>query len=114
MFIVASKRLAEKRRSTFDNARKVVNLYSIEFLLSCSTISSAIALLGYCLWAFNQIHNPFWFQLSVIPLVMGFYRYSWMGNTSVVEVPEDALFGDRPLLILGASLMILLSFAIYL
>lgn len=114
LFIVASKRIAEKRNANSLQVRKVVSLYNNEFLLSCITLSAAVSVIGYCLWAFSHLDNSFWFQLSVVPLVMGIYRYIWIGQGSIVESPEDAILDDRSLLFFGASMILLLSVAIYL
>ena len=114
LFLVSSKRLAERRLYNSDNTRKVIDKYSLEFLHSSTSISGAVAVIGYCLWAFGQPIQRFWFELSVIPLVMGLFRYNWMAQGEVVEAPEDAIWGDATLRVLGAGLLLTLTVAIYL
>jgi decaprenyl-phosphate phosphoribosyltransferase len=114
LFLVSTKRLAERRMFDSFNTRKVISKYSFEFLHSSISISGAVALIGYCLWAFGQPFQRFWFELSVIPLVMGLFRYNWMAQDEIVEAPEDAIWGDATLRVLGVGLTLTLTVAIYL
>ena len=113
LFIVSSKRLAELRQIDTREVRKVVREYSAEFLTSSTSISIAVSLTAYCLWAFNQTLDPFWYQISVIPFVMGFFRYQWLSERLIVETPEDAILSDKPLISLFLSLVLVLGIGIY-
>jgi len=113
LFIVSSKRLAELRQIDTREVRKVVREYSAEFLTSSTSISIAVSLTAYCLWAFNQTLDPFWYQISVIPFVMVFFRYQWLSERLIVETPEDAILSDKPLISLFLSLVLVLGIGIY-
>ena len=61
---------------------------------------------GYCVWAFQVAAStpstlP-WAELSVIPFVMALLRYAVRIDAGDAEAPEDAVLGDRVLIILGA------------
>ena len=113
LFIVSSKRLAELKQIDTREVRKVVREYSAEFLTSSTSISVAVTLTAYCFWAFNQTLDPFWFQISVIPFVMGLFRYQWLSERLIVETPEDAILSDKPLMSLSLSLVLVLGIGIY-
>jgi decaprenyl-phosphate phosphoribosyltransferase len=113
LFVVSAKRLAELKQSNDRHVRKVIHAYTTDFLNSSMTISVAVCVTAYSFWAFTQILDPFWYQLSVLPFVMAFFRYRWMSELDVVEVPEDAILGDRSLLLASLGTILCLSIAIY-
>ncbi len=113
LFVVAEKRLAEKKQADSREVRQVVKDYTPEFLYSSTAISVAICVTSYCFWAFRQSINPFWFQLSVIPFVMALFQYRWLSERDGIEAPEDAILRDFPLLILALLCVISLSIGIY-
>ena len=113
LFVVAEKRLAEKKLADSREVRQVVKEYTLEFLYSSTAISVAVCVTSYCFWAFRQSINPFWFQLSVIPFVMALFQYRWISERDGSEAPEDAILRDLPLLILALSCVIFLSIGIY-
>jgi decaprenyl-phosphate phosphoribosyltransferase len=113
LFVVSAKRLAEFKQAESRPVRKVINEYTSEFLYSITSISVAVSVTAYCIWAFTQERNPFWYQISVLPFVMGFFRYRWISEKINVEVPEDAILKDRSLLSLSACLILSLTVAIF-
>ena len=113
LFIVTAKRLAEFKQAESRQVRKVIDTYTSEFLYSITSISVAVSVTAFCIWAFSQEQNPFWYQISVVPFVMGIFRYRWMSESIIVEVPEDAILKDRTLLSLSVCLMLCLTIAIF-
>lgn len=113
LFVVSAKRLAEFKQAESRPVRKVINEYTSEFLYSITSISVAVSVTAYCIWAFTQERNPFWYQISVLPFVMGLFRYRWMSEKIIVEVPEDAILKDRSLFSLSACLILSLTIAIF-
>jgi decaprenyl-phosphate phosphoribosyltransferase len=113
LFVVAEKRLAEKKQAGSRDVRQVVKVYTPEFLYSSTAISVAVCVTSYCFWAFRQSINPFWFQMSVIPFVMALFQYRWMSERDGIEAPEDAILRDVPLLILAFLCVITLTLGIY-
>jgi decaprenyl-phosphate phosphoribosyltransferase len=113
LFVVAEKRLAEKKQAGSRDVRQVVKVYTPEFLYSSTAISVAVCVTSYCFWAFRQSINPFWFQMSVIPFVMALFQYRWISERDGIEAPEDAILRDVPLLILAFLCVITLTLGIY-
>ena len=113
LYVVSAKRLAELKQANLRVVRKVVSEYSQDFLNSCISTSISVSATAYCLWAFSQEANPFWFELSIFPFVLGLFRYRWLSESSIAEAPEDAILGDKILLVLAFALIGLLSIGIY-
>lgn len=113
LFVVSAKRLAEFKHIKQREVRKVIHEYTDQFLYSSTSISVAVSVTGYCMWALSENTNPFWHQISIVPFVMAFFRYRWIAERVVVEAPEDAILGDKSLLILMVSLVVCLSIAIF-
>ncbi len=113
LFIVCNKRLAELREKENRIVRRVLDEYSFEFLRSSANVCLAVCISSYCLWAFNQSTGEIWYQISVIPFVLAFYRFMWMAEKRSVEAPEDAIVGDGYLRIISIFLIAFLVIAIY-
>jgi decaprenyl-phosphate phosphoribosyltransferase len=113
LFIVTTKRLAEWRHQETRIVRRVLSFYTSDFLQSTISIAIAVCVTSYAFWVFNQTVNPIWYQISLIPFVIALIRYRWLAEKTIVEKPEDALFSDYPLLILGVFNLISLVIAIY-
>jgi len=114
LFVVSAKRLAELKQSRTRAVRKVITEYSADFLYSSTSVSVAVCLAGYSFWAFDQTSGAIWYQISLLPFVMGLFRYLWLSERNVVEAPEDAILDDKPLLLLSLCLILVLSVAVYL
>ena len=113
LFVVAEKRLAEKKQNDARDVRQVVKVYTNQFLYSSTAISVTVCVTSYCFWAFRQSINPFWFQMSVIPFVMALFQFRWISERDGVEAPEDAILEDVPLLVLVTLCVISLTLGIY-
>ena len=112
-FIVSHKRLAELKNSQTDDVRIVLNSYSVEFLNSISSICVSVCLTAYSIWAFSQGSDSFWYQVSIIPFAMTFFRYKWMSDRFNLESPEDAILEDKVMMMLAIVSLFTLAIAIY-
>ncbi len=106
LFMVAGKRHAEHLDLGEDGGRHRSTLaaYSPSFLHYVQAVSSAVAIAAYCLWAFekaNVAEAPLWFQLSIVPLVLGVLRYALLLDAGAGGAPEEVVLRDRPLQVLG-------------
>lgn len=110
LFMVAGKRDGEKAElagAGIDNDtghRATLGVYSSGYLHYVRSLSSAVALAAYCLWAFEQAEvarSPVWFQLSIIPFVLGTLRYALLLDTGLGAAPEEIVLRDRTLQVLG-------------
>jgi decaprenyl-phosphate phosphoribosyltransferase len=119
VFMVAGKRHGEhldlgEERGT---VRRSLGEYSLSYLRYIWMISSAIAIMGYCLWAFEQAAQRTgfpWYQLSIIPFVLALLRYALLLEAGQGSAPEDLVLGDRTLQILGAIWVAVFAGGVYL
>jgi decaprenyl-phosphate phosphoribosyltransferase len=117
MFVVTGKRSAEHSELGQDAGlhRRSLAQYSAAYLGYVRAISSTIAILAYCLWAFevsDRSGNPVWFQLAIIPFVLGVLRYALLLDRGEGGAPEELLLRDRVLLLIGATWVICFGIAV--
>jgi decaprenyl-phosphate phosphoribosyltransferase len=121
LLIVSGKRFAEhhelgERRGSH---RPALDAYSPDLLRGLMQMSAAIATTAYCLWAFErqaQIqHHPhgILFQLSIVPFVLAILRYVYMVDSGHGGIPEDVIFSDRSLLVVGLAWLTLFGLGVY-
>jgi len=119
LFMVAGKRggekheLAEAGIDGDDGHRATLGAYSADYLRYVRSVSSAVAVAAYCLWAFEQAdvaRSPVWFQLSIIPFVLAILRYALLLDAGLGAAPEEIVFRDRTLGVLG--LLWIVTFAV--
>jgi decaprenyl-phosphate phosphoribosyltransferase len=107
LFVVTGKRSAEMVELGDDagDHRRSLDLYSHAYLTYVRAITSSVAILAYCLWAFEEsdrVGSTTWFELSIIPFVLGVLRYALLLEQGGGGAPEDLIIGDRMLLAIGA------------
>ena len=114
LFLVANKRLAELNYQDSSLTRGVMDKYSNSFLKVVISSSLTVCLVGYTLWAFQYSNGTPLSKLSVIPFAVALMRYLWITDQKNAEKPEEVLFSDRVLVVLGLIFIALISSAIYL
>jgi decaprenyl-phosphate phosphoribosyltransferase len=107
LFMVAGKRSAEmvELGDRAGGHRLTLTTYSREFLSYVRAVASSVTILAYCLWAFEKssaVGNPVWFELSIVPFVLGILRYALLLEQGRGGAPEDLVLADRVLLVMGA------------
>jgi decaprenyl-phosphate phosphoribosyltransferase len=118
LFMVTGKRHAEMLELG-DRAgahRLTLTLYSREYLSYVRAVSSSVTILAYCLWAFEKsatVGNQVWFQLAIIPFVLGILRYALLLEQGRGGAPEELVLSDRVLLVMGACWAILFAIAVH-
>jgi decaprenyl-phosphate phosphoribosyltransferase len=118
LFMVTGKRHAEMIELG-DRAgahRLTLTMYSREYLSFVRAVSSSVTILAYCLWAFEKsatVGNQVWFQLAIIPFVLGILRYALLLEQGRGGAPEDLVLADRVLLLMGACWAILFAIAVH-
>jgi decaprenyl-phosphate phosphoribosyltransferase len=115
LFMVTGKRHAEmvELGEGAGGHRLTLTMYSREFLSYVRAVASSVTILAYCLWAFEKssaVGNPVWFELSIVPFVLGIFRYALLLEQGQGGAPEDVVLADRVLLVMGGLWAI--SFAI--
>jgi decaprenyl-phosphate phosphoribosyltransferase len=112
--------------------RATLTAYSLSFLRYVRSVSSGVAMTAYFLWAFERAgtptcatlsascpkvatgHGALWFELSVIPFALGILRYSLLLDAGQGGAPEEVVFSDRTLQLLGLVLVVMFAVGLYL
>jgi decaprenyl-phosphate phosphoribosyltransferase len=118
LFMVTGKRHAEQVELGAGAAehRRSLAGYSASFLLYVRAVSSSVAILAYCLWAFEKSQHAgdaTWFELSIIPFVLGLLRYALLLDQGEGGAPEEVVLRDRFILAFGAMWAIVFAVAVY-
>jgi decaprenyl-phosphate phosphoribosyltransferase len=121
LLMVTGKRLAEHAELGSDRGahRATLDQYSTMFLRTVLAISAGGAILGYCLWAFSlqtalaHHRDPIWYQMSIVPMIIALLRYTFLVEGGRGAKPEDLVFSDRPLQVLGAVWLLLFALGVY-
>lgn len=106
LFVVSAKRLAEFTSPNGFATRRVMELYSENFLQTIFITSLAVTSLTYSLWAFDLENNTLLAQVSIIPFVTSLYLYAYQCERGDAEKPEELLFKSRSFL--GSSFLTIL------
>jgi decaprenyl-phosphate phosphoribosyltransferase len=119
MFMVAGKRHAEHldMGDGAANHRATLQTYSLSYLRYIRSTSSALAIAAYCLWAFEKeatiSSGIAWYEFSIIPIVLGIFRYALILETGAGSAPEEIVIGDRVLQFLGVAWAVLFGLGVY-
>ena len=80
-------------------------------------MSSGTVLVGYCLWAFEKAHETRrsvpWYQLSILPFVIGLLRYALLVDQGQGEAPEEIVLSDRTLQLIGVAWLLLFGLGVH-
>jgi decaprenyl-phosphate phosphoribosyltransferase len=121
LLMVTGKRLAEHAELGHDRGahRATLDEYSSGFLRTVLAISAGGAIVGYCLWAFSlqtalaHHRDPIWYQLSIVPMLIALLRYTFLVEGGRGAKPEELVFADRPLQVLGVIWAVLFALGVY-
>jgi decaprenyl-phosphate phosphoribosyltransferase len=121
LLMVTGKRLAEHADLGHDRGahRATLDEYSSGFLRTVLAISAGGAIVGYCLWAFSlqtaltHHRDPIWYQLSIVPMLIALLRYTFLVEGGRGAKPEELVFADRPLQVLGVIWAVLFALGVY-
>jgi decaprenyl-phosphate phosphoribosyltransferase len=119
LFMVAGKRRAERIEIGDDAVavRATLGVYSDAFLAYVLTVSSGTVFVAYSIWAFEKAHEAHlsvpWYQLSIIPFVVGVLRYALLVDQGKGAAPEELVLTDRTLQIIGVFWVVVFSLGIY-
>jgi decaprenyl-phosphate phosphoribosyltransferase len=106
--IVVGKRSCERNRSDLDHGatRAVLARYTPEFLSKLQILSIAGTLLSYAMWAYERGstigHNGWFLEVSFAPFAIAVLRYLRLIQRGEAEAPEEAIFADPIIALLGA------------
>ena len=94
LVIVASKRISEAINVPYDDLRPVMKQYTSAYLHFVLTVAAAITMTSYGLWAFSLSESYPFAEISLIPVAIQLFRYVWLSESGMGEVPEDLIFKD--------------------
>lgn len=116
LFMAAGKRYSELKReeengvAKSDIRRKALAGYTLGYLRFVWSVAAAVAIMGYALWSFDVAQTPSslpWAEWSVLPFVLAILRYGVVIDKGDAEAPEDAVLGDKVLMLLGLAWLVL-------
>ena len=119
LFMVAGKRHAEHLDlgESREDHRATLGQYSLSFLRFVRSVAAAVAIAGYCVWAFEKAaaagSGAIWFQLSIAPFVIAILRYALLLEAGQGGAPEEIVLGDRPLEVMGAVWIFTFALGVY-
>lgn len=122
MFLVIGKRAAEHVTLGDERGehRPVLAQYSTSFLQSALTLSAAVTMTAYCLWAFDRGgladragHRFVWIELTVVPVLLGVLYVLRLLDAGKGGAPEELALHDRFLQIMGLVWAVLLVIGLY-
>jgi decaprenyl-phosphate phosphoribosyltransferase len=122
LFVVAGKRGAEAREMGEDAVRfrTVLGSYTESFTSYLRSVTSSAMLIGYCVWAVEKAdeigrstsEHP-WFQMSILPFLMGVLRYAQILDDGRGSAPEEILLKDRALQLIGLAWVAVFALGVY-
>ena len=118
LFVVAGKRYGDFVSLGDDRGahRPGLELYTQHYLRYVWSISSAVALTAYCLWAFEQadLHeNSMYYTLSIVPFGLALLRYAYVVDTGEASAPEEIALKDRQIQIFGLLWLLCFGLGVY-
>jgi decaprenyl-phosphate phosphoribosyltransferase len=122
LFLVIGKRAAEHAALGDDRAehRPVLDEYSSSFLQSALTLSAAVTMTAYCLWAFDRGglaakagHHFVWIELTVVPVLLGVLYVLRLLDAGKGGAPEELALRDHFLQVMGILWVVLLAIGLY-
>ncbi|CAB4672589.1 MAG: decaprenyl-phosphate phosphoribosyltransferase [Actinobacteria bacterium] len=102
LFVVAGKRYSEMVELGDDSGavRSTLGVYTASYLAYVRSVSTAVTLVAYALWAFEKVgeNGGFpWYEISIIPFVLVLLRYAFIVDLGKAGAPEEVILHDRAL-----------------
>lgn len=117
ILIAAGKRHAELHRTHADLAprRRVLHSYPRWLLRLILVGSAAVALMAYCVWAFQipAAHGVPWRPLTVVPFAACLFRYGVLLRKGAGEAPEELVLADRVLQLVAVAWIVLFALSVH-
>lgn len=124
LLIVTGKRSGEKHllaehQADQHSIRPTLSAYSPTFLRSVRTLSAAVTVTAYCLWAFERAvqihpgHDPIWFQLTIVPFTLALLHILRTFDTGDGADPETLALRDHRLQLYGLAWVALFAIGVY-
>lgn len=123
LFMVTGKRYAEATTLADGGVatRAILAEYPLAWLRQVRDVCVGVTLLAYCLFAFEKGSPDSaltsgtalpWYQLSIIPVTIGLFRYSLLLERGQGAAPEEVVLHDRTLQVAGLCWVILFALGV--
>lgn len=118
LFMVAGKRYSEHvELGTEAGTRASLVRYTGSYLREVWSVSIAIVIMSYSLWAFEQRYDqPWgigWTAISIAPFTLAVLRYAMKVDQGKAGEPEDVVLNDRILQVLAVLWVIPVAIAVF-
>ncbi len=119
LFMVAGKRYSELTElGTEAGTRASLERYTPSYLRVVWSVSIAIVIMSYSLWAFEQSYTQLWdvpwTTISIAPFTLAVLRYAMRIDEGKAGEPEDVVMSDRILQVLAVLWVIPVVIAVFL
>ena len=119
LFVVTGKRTAESRAlgDIAERARTTLAEYTESYLAFVRMVSAATVLVAYSLFAVEKADasasNAPWYELSILPFVLGILRYALLVDRGEGGAPEDLVLHDRAMQLIGACWVVIFLLGVH-
>ena len=119
LFMVAGKRYSELKELGNDaGTRASLERYTKSYLREVWSVSIAIVIMSYSLWAFEQRYSTMlwgipWTTLSIAPFTLAVLRYAMRIDQGKAGEPEDVVLSDPILQVLAVLWVIPVAIAVF-
>ncbi|MFT4109350.1 decaprenyl-phosphate phosphoribosyltransferase [Propionicimonas sp.] len=118
LFMVAGKRYSElKELGTEAGTRASLERYTKSYLREVWSVSIAIVIMSYSLWAFEQgaasVWGIPWTTISIAPFTLAVLRYAMKIDQGRAGEPEDVVLSDPILQVLAVLWVIPVAIAVF-
>jgi decaprenyl-phosphate phosphoribosyltransferase len=97
----------------FEDLRPTMKRYTPAFLRFVLTVAAGVTMTSYGLWAFSISNLHPYAAISIIPISIQLFRYVWLAESGLGEVPEDLIFKDKVIVLSAVLTAILIGLSIY-
>ena len=115
LFIVAGKRYSELHTLGSEaGTRRSLVRYTDTYLRFVWSTAAGATVISYSLWAFEQASGSGvpWHTISIAPFLMGLLRYAVDVDAGTAAEPEDIVFRDRVLQLIGVVWLVTVCFGV--
>jgi len=118
LFMVAGKRYSElKELGTDAGTRASLERYTKSYLREVWSVSIAIVIMSYSLWAFEQRYAQAfgipWTAISIAPFTLAVLRYAMKIDQGKAGEPEDVVLSDPILQVLAVLWVVPVALAVF-
>jgi decaprenyl-phosphate phosphoribosyltransferase len=108
LFVAAGKRYADFIDPASRGSRRVLAQYNADFLRLVIGVCVAVALGGYCLWAFagQPGVSPAWRAVTIVPFTLALLRYGLLVTGGHGGAPEEIMLSDRFMQLAGLGWLV--------